>query len=139
MLWFERDKYASQPLLEPLYAKVCQHVDCQFQPRQDLPSLKARHLVIRDHPDFLNAIAVDLLMENTAPFAQPFPAIQLVFSGINGDPRAARIFQPEEYLGGDFLQSKLMPSNRQVRVSLELIDPGRQAPNYSLSFVAPRG
>lgn len=138
VLWFERDKYAGLPLFEPLYATACQYLDCQFQPRQDLPSLKAKHLVIRDHPDFLNAIAVDLLMENTAPFPQPFPAIQLIFSGINGDPKAARVFQPEEYLGGDFQQSKLIPSQRQVRISLELIDPGQQAPNYSLSFVSPR-
>lgn len=138
ILWFERDQLSQNPQFSSFYQLACKKVNCQLNPRQDIPNITNQQLVVRDHPRYLGAIAVDLLMENQAPFAQPFPAIRITFSDINGEPRAARSFQPAEYLGGDFNSSQLMPSGKPVQVRLEMIDPGAQAANYRIQFIQPQ-
>ncbi len=138
VLWFERDQLSRTPQLQAIYAKACQHLDCQLPARQDLPSIRNHQLIVRDHPQYQGALMIDLLIENEAPFAQPFPALQLIFSSLNGAPRAARAFQPREYLGGDFSPHQLMPSGRQIRVNLEILNPGSLAPNYVLNIIPAR-
>ncbi|MCW8884180.1 MAG: zinc-ribbon and DUF3426 domain-containing protein [Motiliproteus sp.] len=135
ILWFERDKLSRHPQLNPLYTQACEHLDCQLNARQDLPSIHSHHIIVRDHPKYMGALSVDLLIENQAPFEQPFPALQLVFSDLNGDPKAARVFQPRQYLAGDFDDKFTMPSGKQIQLQLEIIEASPKAPNYSLSFV----
>ncbi|MEH6650046.1 MAG: DUF3426 domain-containing protein [Motiliproteus sp.] len=135
VLWFERDQLSQQPQLEPLYSRICQQLDCRLSPRQDLPSIHSQQLLIRQHPDYANALALDLTLINQAPFAQPFPAIKLSFSGLDGSLRAARTFQPDEYLGGDLQPDDRMPRRSPIQIQLEILDPGTLAPNYQLQFV----
>lgn len=138
ILWFERAQLSTYPELSALYQRGCQYIDCRLSARQDIPLISNHQLIVRDHPKYLGALAVDLLIENQAPFQQPFPAIQLIFSDINGEPKAARSIQPQEYLGGDFGQHQLMPSRKPIQVQIEILDPGAEAPNYHLQFVQPR-
>lgn len=135
LLWFERDSLAQHPLLKPVYAYACQQLDCRLSPRQDLPSINSQHLLVRQHPNYANAVTLDLLLINQAPFDQPFPALQLSFSGLDNNLRAARTFQPHEYLGGDLSPGDLMPSNSPIQVHLDLLDPGPLAPNYQLQYL----
>ena len=135
VLWFERDQLAHRPQLQPLYSEVCRHIDCRLPPRQDLPSIQSQQLLVRQHPNYANALTLDLTLVNRAPFDQPFPALQLSFTGLDNSLRAARAIQPHEYLGGDLQPGDLMPSRSPVQVHLELLDPGTLAPNYQLQFV----
>ncbi len=138
ILWFERAQLAQRPQLQPLYHQLCQRLDCQLPPRQDLPSIVSHQLIVRDHPKYLGALSIDLLIENQAPFEQAFPALQLVFSGLNGEPRNARTFQPAEYLGGDFIDHRLMPSGKPIQLNLAIIEPDNRAPSYRLNFLPAR-
>ncbi len=135
VLWFERARLSVQPQLQPLYAELCQRLDCRLPPRQDLPSIHSQRLLIRPHPDYANALTLDLTLINQAPFEQPFPALQLSFSGLDDSLRAARTFQPHEYLGGDLQPEDRMPRRSPVQIRLEMLDPGTLAPNYQLQFV----
>lgn len=135
VLWFERDQLSQRPQLQPIYSQLCQRLDCQLPPRQDLPSIRSQQLLIRQHPDYTNALTLDLTLINQAPFAQPFPALKLSFSGLDGSLRAARTFQPSEYLGGDLQPDDRMPQRSPIQVHLEILDPGTLAPNYQLQFV----
>ncbi|MFT6915005.1 MAG: putative Zn finger-like uncharacterized protein [Motiliproteus sp.] len=134
ILWFERDQLSQHALLMPVYVYACQTLDCRLAPRQNLLSIHSQKLLIRKHPDHLNAVTLDLLLTNQAPFDQPFPALRLSFSGLDSSLRAARTFQPHEYIGGDFGPGELMPSNRQIQIHLELLDPGTLAPSYQLQL-----
>lgn len=136
VLWFERDRLSLYPDLQPWYQQVCARIDCRLQPRQDLPSIRSRNLVLREDADYSNVINIDLIIENDAPFAQPFPALQLQFSALDGTPRALRTFQPGEYLAGDINPEGLMPSGKPIQVSFSILEPGPRTPNYQLQFVA---
>jgi predicted Zn finger-like uncharacterized protein len=134
-LWFERDQLSLHPELQPLYQQLCQRVDCRLAPRQDLPSIQSQRLLVRQHPEYANALTLDLTLINQAPFDQPFPGLKLNFSGLDNSLRASRTFQPREYLAGDLQPGDLMPSRSPVQVHLELLDPGTLAPSYQLQFV----
>lgn len=135
VFWFERNQLSQHPQLSGIYKQLCLQIDCQLSSRQDIPQIANHQFIVRDHPKYLGALSVDILMENQAPFAQPFPAIQLLFTDLNGEPKAARNIQPIEYLGGDFNKQTLMPSGKPVQVQIEIIEPGAKAPNYRLQFV----
>lgn len=134
-LWFERQQLARSPLLAPLYEQACRHLPCALQARRDLLNIHSEGLLVRDHPAYRDALEVRLLMENRAAFEQPFPALELVFSALDGTPRAARVFQPGEYLAGDLGEQTLMPVRQPIQVRLELLEPGTATPNYQLRFV----
>jgi hypothetical protein len=74
---------------------------------------------------------VDTILLNRAPFEQPFPDLVLTFSDIHGQTLAARRFTPREYLAGELAGQTSMPSNQPIHLSLEIVDPGPDAVNYS--------
>jgi hypothetical protein len=93
--------------------------------------------VVRSHPEFSGALVVDAILYNRAPFAQPFPLLEMRFADINGRLLASRRFKPSEYLAGELAGQAEMPPQIPIHVSLDILDPGTQAVNYSLSFHSP--
>ncbi len=87
--------------------------------------------MVRSHPELDNALIVDSILLNNAPFEQPFPHFTLSFSDLDGKPLAWRRFTPREYLGGELAGAALMPRGQPVHISLEIEDPGPEAVNYS--------
>ena len=47
----------------------------------------------------------------------------------------SRVFRASEYLGGEMRGLKLMPAETEVRLSLELVDPGNDALGYEMDVV----
>jgi hypothetical protein len=77
---------------------------------------------------------VDAILINNASFDQPFPDLVLAFSAIDETPVASRRFTPKEYLAGELAGMKRIPQKQPVHITLELADPGPDAPNYHLSI-----
>lgn len=90
--------------------------------------------MVRSHPEFSGALVVDAIIYNRASFSQPFPLLELRFADLNGHLIANRRFKPGEYLGGELAGRTEMPPQVPIHVSLDILDPGPKAVNYSLSF-----
>lgn len=133
--WFERHRLASHPQLAPFYQQLCQQLPCNLQPPADIAAIVNHQLLVRDHPQRQDALAIDLILENRAAFDQPFPAIKLVFQDLTGKPTHARILQPAEYLTNDFTADSLMPRAKTVQLHLEIAAPEPSSPGYQLSLV----
>ena len=73
-------------------------------------------------------------MRNKAPYNQPFPDLQLVFKDIDLQVIAKRRFQPSEYLNQNLpnTNTTLMPINKPIHLSIEILDPGEEAVNWEL-------
>jgi predicted Zn finger-like uncharacterized protein len=123
--------------LRPWLERVCAVANCSLPPQSDISQLRTSSLIVRSHPTHRGALAVDAIITNVASFSQPYPLLQLQFSDLNGAPVANRRFLPSEYLAGELSGSRLMPTQQPVHIALELVDPGPQAVNYSLTVVAP--
>lgn len=114
------------------YEFICPMLGCRLPVLIDRELIRVRNLVVRKHPDIDNALIVDVILINTAPFRQPFPDLVMAFSDIDEKPVAARRFSPREYLGGELAGLNLIPQNQPVHISLELVDPGETAVNYKI-------
>lgn len=129
--WFQFDRYSRVEPYRSWYTAACSAFGCRLPPLVDHSQIRAYNLVVRSHPRAEKALMVDTILLNTAPFQQPFPELVLTFSNLQGKPMATRQFSPEEYLGGELAGQRQMPMGQPVHLSLEVVDPGPEAVNYS--------
>ncbi|NIB39133.1 DUF3426 domain-containing protein [Pseudomaricurvus alkylphenolicus] len=134
LAWLKFDDLSRQQPYRDWYAAACSLLDCKL-PSVARPDLvKAYNLVIRSHPEVQNALVIDCILLNSARFEQPFPDFLLKFSDIKGELVANRRFSPNEYLGGEMAGASVMPSGSPIHISLEIVDPGSDAVNYTASI-----
>ncbi len=131
-LWHERHELARDPAHRDAYLAVCVWLPCQLSEPEATDALGISSLIIRSHDSRDDALTVDALLYNDAPFRQPFPDLRLRFSSLANEPVAARIFDADEYLGGEMAGLKYIPAQTEVRISIDILDPGPDAVNYSL-------
>ncbi|HEY0286259.1 MAG TPA: DUF3426 domain-containing protein [Pseudomonas sp.] len=136
-VWYHFDELARQDQYRPLFQELCPQVGCKVPSKVDITLLKSSNLVVRSHPDFQGALVVDAIIYNRASFSQPFPLLELRFADINGQLIASRRFKPGEYLSGELAGKEEMPPQTPIHISLDILDPGAKAANYSLSFRSP--
>lgn len=137
--WFQFDRLSSIPELRPFYEQGCEIAGCELKPLVNVEAIQSRKLVVRTNPDNRSQLVVDAVIINRAAFEQPFPAIALTFSNLNGDVVAQSIFTPDEYLAGEGREMEAMPSDTPVRIVINIRDPGRDAVNYNIAFRANQG
>ncbi|MBF6027954.1 DUF3426 domain-containing protein [Pseudomonas sp. P115] len=134
---YQFDDLARQDAYRPWFQQVCPTLGCTVPSRVDIAHIKSSNLVVRSHPDFAGALVVDAIIYNRATFSQPFPLLELRFADMNGGLIASRRFKPAEYLSGELAGVSEMPSQTPIHISLDILDPGNKAVNYSLSFHSP--
>jgi predicted Zn finger-like uncharacterized protein len=128
-------KFDQLSLVEPYrsyYGFACRVLGCTLPIRRNISQVHATNLSVRAHPNTEGALLVDVVIQNNAPFEQPFPKLVLVFSNIKNRVVASRVFAPDEYLGGDLTGATLMPVSKAIHLSLELVDPGKGAVSYKI-------
>ncbi len=134
VLWFQFDAWSRDLRYRPIYEFVCPYLDCKLPVMRAIASIRSRNLVVRSHPEVPNALVVDALLINEAPFPQPFPLVELRFSSMTGALVAGRRFQPSEYLAGELSGATMMKPNTPVHIAFEIEDPGTDAVNYVMVF-----
>lgn len=134
---YQFDDLARQDAYRPWFQELCPKLGCTVPSRVDIAHIKSSNLVVRSHPEFAGALVVDAIIYNRATFSQPFPLLELRFADLNGSLIASRRFKPAEYLSGELAGVSEMPSQTPIHISLDILDPGNKAVNYSLSFHSP--
>jgi predicted Zn finger-like uncharacterized protein len=130
--WFKFDYFSRAEPYRTGYLFLCPYIGCQVPTLVDTSQIIASNLVVREHPETLGALAVDVMLINGAPFEQPFPDLVLVFTDIDENQVASRRFTPKDYLGGELVGRELMPQNQKIHITLDLVDPGAEAVNYHI-------
>ncbi|WP_347332410.1 DUF3426 domain-containing protein [Marinimicrobium locisalis] len=128
--WLQFDRLSRLEPYRSVYSAVCPLLGCELPTLVDRSQIRAYNLVVRNHPERDGALIVDAILLNTASFNQPFPDLVLEFSALGGETVAARRFSPGEYLSGELAGRAIMPANQPVHLTLELVDPGKNAVNY---------
>jgi len=135
--YFRFDTLSKREPWRQMYAAACPVIGCTLPPQVDARAIHTSNLVVRSHPQIAGALAVEAVLLNRAPFAQPFPDLQLRFTDLKNSPVASRRFKPSDYLKGELAGRRLMPSGNPVHIALDIVDPGAEAVNYELQ-IAPR-
>lgn len=136
-LWFNRAELYYTTTGQTLLAPICQQIDCNIAPQQQLEAIETQALRITPHKNIEGAIDVTVILQNTAHFAQPFPALSLSFSDLKGLTVAQRIFQPQEYLNTASYNPLQMSTQTPLQFTLEIMSPPPRASTYELELLAP--
>lgn len=137
-LWFERNRLIQQPALADLYQPICSRIDCRLSVPQSISSIITEQLIVQEHKEFESVLQVSMLLQNQAPFGQPFPALELAFSNRQGDIVNRRTLQPEEYLNTQAFNPASMPLANSVQIHFDILDPGRAAVGYQIRLKPAR-
>lgn len=135
--YYNFDALARDQRSRALLENLCFIAQCELPARVDISRIRSANLLVRQHPEFPNALAIDVILYNRADFEQPFPVLQMQFTDAGGRDIASRRFRPEEYLAGELAGVRLMPPQTPIHVGLSMLDPGPQANGYSLEFISP--
>lgn len=121
----------------PLLTAWCQLAHCQLPPQVDISQIRSSNLTLRQHPEYPNTLAIDVILYNRADFAQPFPLLRMRFSDQQQREVSSRLFYPEEYLGGELAGTRLMPSQTPIHIGLSMLAPDQAGSSYQLDFLSP--
>lgn len=133
--YFKFDSWSRNPNYRPVYAASCQLLNCQLPAIQNVKKMNTQHFMVRPHPKVKNALYIDTLIINHADYEQPFPDLNLIFTGLNEQTLASRHFKPKEYLAGELAGSNIMPLNVPVHIAIEIASPGAEAVGYRIELV----
>lgn len=132
--WFNMEQWSLDTRYRPWYELACAQLGCTLPPLQDFKKIRTSNLVVRSHPDEPQALIIDAMITNQAPYQQDFPMLDVMFRDTQGSLVAARSFRPEEYLRGELEGKSQMPANTPIHFSLEIADPGSHASSYALQL-----
>ncbi len=136
--WFHYETLARYPAIATLYQKACAHIGCTLPALADINKIRSTNLIVRSHPTQPKTLIIEVVLSNEAGFEQPFPDLGFYFSDINNQIIAQRLIPPQEYLSGEMQSWTQFPPGQPIHVSLEIMDPGKEAVNYNLKFFPPK-
>ena len=133
-VWAERYRLSGVPGLRPYLDTACAVLGCDLPLRHETAKLEIVEREIRNHPNVSDALLVNATFINHADFAQSYPVFEVAFSDVSGTPVAIRRFLPDEYLK-DVDPAQGMAPGQQMRVMLEIVDPGKRAVSFQFDFL----
>ncbi len=134
VMYLQFDDWTEDLRIRPVYESVCAFIGCELPVLRDLDQMVIKKLVVRSHPEIDGALIVDAIIVNEAPFAQPFPVLELRFTSLEGNLVASGRFQPRQYLAGELEGAEKIQRLTPVHIELEFEDPGSEAVNYFMEF-----
>jgi hypothetical protein len=79
--------------------QACTSMGCQLPLVQDTSQLSLLARDVQAHPSVPGALLITASLRNDAAFAQPYPALAITLSDVNGKRLAMRRLRAAEYLG----------------------------------------
>lgn len=122
------------PKLIPILNEVCDKLPCRYSGKKDVSQIKLVNRDVRSDPNHANALLISATFVDEASFDQPYPDILITLYDLGGNVVASRRFTPKEYLASMYNRFLLMESGTPVRVTLAVLDPGKDAINFEFSF-----
>jgi len=116
IVFFEGHAYTQHGAIRPFLTALCEHIGC--------------HLPDYQNPDELNLVGslnrtpghyyeLQAAISNQAAFPQAYPYVKLTLLDYNGNPFAARIFRPEDYLPESSHASVIKPDDTtEIRLKI---------------------
>lgn len=135
---YNKDKVLRDSRVRDLLTELCARVACELPVVRDPDQLRSTFIDVSPHPDYESMLLVRFGIFNAALFAQPHPSVDLSFSNTQQQAVAGRRFYPGHYLDASLLPRLTIPAGSEIQGTLEILDPGPEAVNYTIEFVYER-
>jgi hypothetical protein len=132
--YYMRDQLALHPPLRPWIERLCAYAGCRVPLLHAPDRIRVMARDIRRHPAVADGLMVSVTFANQAAYRQAYPVIQLSFFDMRDQAVARRGFLPAEYLPRGLDAAAGMAAGAAVQATLEIVDPGPDAVNFTLEF-----
>lgn len=129
---WQRFTLLEHELAGPWLARAYAALGLDLDPPRDLAALKVSRTEVSSHPEHPRALHLTAVLENTAPRAQPWPALRVDLEDRWGDTVGARYFKPTEYLREPERAGDVMSPRARFGVELAIVDPGSAAVGFQV-------
>ena len=129
----DRARLAADRDWRPRIVALCGVLGCSVPPWREPGALKLTSRELRPHPAVPGVLVVSATFRNDAPFAQPWPQLQLSLQNIDGESLGLRRFAPREYLG-TAAATGMIAAGQSASIRVEILDPGRRAVAFGFEF-----
>jgi hypothetical protein len=128
-----RTQLAADRDWRPRIVALCNVFGCDVPPWREPAALHLTSRELRPHPGAPGVLVVSATFRNDAPFAQPWPQLQLSLQNLDGESLGLRRFAPREYLGGA-PATAMIAAGLSASIRVEILDPGRRAVAFGFEF-----
>ena len=129
----DRARLAADRDWRPRILALCGVLGCEVPPWREPAALHLTSRDLRPHPRVPGVLVVSATFRNDAPFAQPWPQLQLSLQNIDGESLGLRRFAPREYLGAT-PATGMIRAGQSASIRVEILDPGRRAVAFGFEF-----
>lgn len=126
------------PEARPWMVQLCKpftaYLDCAVSYPTRLEQLRMLSSAVSEHPDKGGALLLEATFVNVAPFAQPYPLLEVLLTDLRGAPVALRRFRPAEYLPATHAEQDGMAPRTPVTALVEVVRPFADVNSYRFTF-----
>lgn len=117
----------------PVLQEACRHLGCRVELPARIGYLSIASAELRSEPQMRDRYIYTALLQNQAPTAQQFPAIDLALLDARGNTVIRRVIRPEEYTSGESVTRNLaagIAAQGEVTVRIQFDAPGESATDF---------
>ena len=133
LLLADRAALARDPRWRPAMLTLCGALHCSLPPWREPTAFTLLDRDVRPRPGAPGVLRVTATFRNDARWPQPWPALLLTLSDLDGHAAGARVFSPREYLGSMPAQDTLA-SGQSAMLSMDVVEPGPRIVAFSFDF-----
>lgn len=129
--YFEHRHLVHNPSLRPWLERLCSTLHCQLPAYHNTGELAILHSALQLRADRNYRLQAALV--NHAAFAQHYPQLKLSLTDLHGEPFAARIFAPQEYLPQ--ASQTLLAAGAAVEIDIDIAAPDEPVGGYLIELL----
>jgi hypothetical protein len=133
LLLADRAQLAASARWRPLVTALCGALHCSVPAWREPAAFTLLHRDVRPHPTLPGVLHVGATFRNDARWPQPWPALLLTLSDVDGRNVGARAFAPGEYLGGSPTRGGLA-SGQSATVAMDIVEPAPRIVAFTFDF-----
>lgn len=133
LLLAQRNDLAADPRWRPLVASLCGVLQCELPPWHEPAAFTMLQRGVRPKAGDSGVLAVEASFRNDAQWPQPWPALVLSLSDVDGRPVGQRAFTPDEYRQSHRAGDALLPG-QSATVAFDVVEPAPRIVAFSFDF-----
>lgn len=133
LLLAQRAELAASARWRPLVSSLCGALGCDLPAWREPAAITMIQRSVLPKPGTAGTLVVDASFRNDARWPQPWPALVVVLSDVDGRTVGQRAFQPAEYLGAASTATTLA-SGQSASAHLEILEPAPGIVAFSFDF-----
>lgn len=133
LLLADRARLAMDAGWRPTLARMCGVLGCDLPPWREPQAFTMLSRDVRAHPQRPGTLRVTTSFRNDARWPQPWPALLLTLSDLDGRVAGARAFAPVDYVEADD-RGRLLEPGQVATVTLDVIEPAPGIVAFTFDF-----